>query len=80
MDLVSGARRVIVAMTYAARGKPKLVRECGLTLTSVRPVDLIVTELGVLRPTHDGLTVVELAEGVSLEQIHASTSARTRLS
>jgi len=80
MDLVSGAKQVIVAMTHTARGRPKLLRECSLPLTSVRPVDLIVTELGVLRPTPEGLKVLELAEGVSLEQLQASTSARTTLS
>src|SRR6201985_1993898 len=48
MDLVSGARRVIVAMQHAAKGKSKIVRKCGLPLTSARPVDLVVTDLAVL--------------------------------
>jgi acetate CoA/acetoacetate CoA-transferase beta subunit len=75
MDLVSGARRVIVAMTHTARGAPKLVRRCDLPLTSERPVDLIVTELSVLRPVERGLEVVELTEGFAPEDLRAVTTA-----
>jgi acetate CoA/acetoacetate CoA-transferase beta subunit len=48
MDLVTGAKRVIVAMQHSAKGKAKLVRTCNLPLTSIRPVDLLVTELAVI--------------------------------
>lgn len=76
MDLATGARRVIVAMTHEARGTAKLVRECTLPLTSERPVDLIVTELAVLRPDTGGLRVVEMMEGVSMYALEAVTDAR----
>ncbi len=76
MDLVTGAKRVIVAMTHTAKGIPKLVKVCTLPLTSVRRVDLIVTELAVIEPTDEGLVLQELAEGVTLEQVLDATEAR----
>jgi acetate CoA/acetoacetate CoA-transferase beta subunit len=76
MDLVSGARRVIVAMTHTAKGAPKIVEQCELPLTSVRPVNLIVTELAVIEPTQEGLFLHERGPGVSIEQILAATAAR----
>lgn len=76
MDLVSGARRVIVAMTHTARGVSKIVETCSLPMTSERRVDLVVTELAVLAPTVDGLVLQELAPGVSVDQVLAATAAR----
>jgi acetate CoA/acetoacetate CoA-transferase beta subunit len=75
MDLVSGARRVIVAMQHTARGKPKIVPKCTLPLTSTRRVTLIVTDLAVIEPTDGGLVLRERAPGVEIEEIVASTSA-----
>ncbi len=76
MDLVTGAKRVIVAMIHTAKGAPKIVRKCSLPLTSVRPIDLLVTELAVIKATSDGLLLQERAPGVTVEQIVAATGAR----
>jgi 3-oxoacid CoA-transferase B subunit len=76
MDLVTGARRVIVAMQHTARGRPKVVPACTLPLTSTRRVTLIVTDLAVIEPTKDGLILRERAPGVSVEEIRAATTAR----
>jgi acetate CoA/acetoacetate CoA-transferase beta subunit len=76
MDLVTGARRVIVAMTHTAKGKPKIVEACSLPLTSTRKVDLIVTEMAVIEPTAEGLILKELAPGVELEAVLRATGTR----
>jgi acetate CoA/acetoacetate CoA-transferase beta subunit len=75
MDLVSGAKRVVVAMQHSAKGKPKIVRRCNLPLTSVRPVDLVVTELAVISFAGGRPTLVETAPDVSVQQVLAATEA-----
>ena len=76
MDLVAGAKQVVVAMLHTAKGRPKIVPECSLPLTAARRVSLIVTEMAVIRPTEQGLVLLERGPGVSLDQIRAATSAR----
>ena len=75
MDLVTGAKEVIVAMTHTAKGEPKIVKRCSLPLTSVRRVSLIVTELAVIEPTDDGLLLKEIAEETTLEEVLRLTEA-----
>jgi acetate CoA/acetoacetate CoA-transferase beta subunit len=75
MDLVTGARRVIVAMQHTAKGKSKIVRQCSLPLTSVRPVDLLVTELAVIAFRGERPTLLETAPGVSVEDVLSATEA-----
>jgi acetate CoA/acetoacetate CoA-transferase beta subunit len=75
MDLVTGARRVIVAMQHAAKGKSKIVQRCSLPLTSSRPVDLVVTDLAVISFPGGRMTLLETAPGVSVAEVMAVTEA-----
>jgi acetate CoA/acetoacetate CoA-transferase beta subunit len=76
MDLVAGAKRVIVAMQHTAKGKPKIVKECSLPLTAIRPVDLVVTELAVIGFPGGRPTLMETAPGVSIKQVLEATEAK----
>jgi acetate CoA/acetoacetate CoA-transferase beta subunit len=75
MDLVTGAKRVIVAMQHTAKGKPKIVKQCSLPLTSLRRIDLLVTELAVIGFAGGRATLLETAPGVSVQEVVAATEA-----
>jgi acetate CoA/acetoacetate CoA-transferase beta subunit len=75
MDLVTGAKRVIVAMQHTAKGKPKIVKTCTLPLTAVRPIDLLVTELAVIAFPDGRATLLETGPGVSVSDVKAATEA-----
>lgn len=78
MDLVAGVKRVIVLMEHTAGGKPKLLKECALPLTGQRVVDMVVTDMAVFSIARRGptdLRLVELAPGVSLDELRAATEA-----
>lgn len=79
MDLVSGAKRVVVAMQHAARGQSKIVPDLTLPPTSARRVSLIVTDLATIEPTDDGLVLRERAPGVSVADVVAQTAAPLRI-
>jgi acetate CoA/acetoacetate CoA-transferase beta subunit len=75
MDLVTGAKRVIVAMQHTARGAPKIMKQCSLPVTSLRPVDLVVTELAVIAFRGGSATLLETGPGVPVAQVVAATEA-----
>jgi acetate CoA/acetoacetate CoA-transferase beta subunit len=75
MDLVTGAKRVVVAMQHTAKGKPKIVKECTLPLTSLRRIDMVVTDLAVITFPESGATLIETAPSVTPKQVIAATEA-----
>jgi acetate CoA/acetoacetate CoA-transferase beta subunit len=75
MDLVTGAARVIVAMQHTAKGKSKVVRRCDLPLTSMRAVDMVVTDLAVISFAGGRAVLAETAPGVSVSDVLAATEA-----
>ena len=75
MDLVTGAKRVVVAMQHTAKGKPKVLKVCTLPLTSARPVSMVVSEMGVIDFPDGKARLLETAPGVTVEQVVAATEA-----
>jgi 3-oxoacid CoA-transferase subunit B len=81
MDLVAGARRVIIAMEHATKdGQPKILKKCTLPLTGVKVVDTIVTEMAYIRVTPEGLLLEEIAPGLTVEDVQRATEAKLRVS
>jgi 3-oxoacid CoA-transferase subunit B len=81
MDLVAGARRVIIAMEHATKdGQPKILKKCTLPLTGVKVVDTIVTEMAYIRVTPEGLLLEEIAPGLTVEDVQMVTEAKLRVS
>ena len=77
MDLVAGVKKVLILMEHTAKdGQPKLLKECTLPLTGKSVVDMVITELGKFDITPDGVHVVEIAPGVTLDEIKSKTQAK----
>jgi len=79
MDLVTGAKRVVVAMQHTAKGAPKIKKKCSLPITSLRPVDLVVTELAVIAFGDGRATLLETAPGVSVREVVEATEAELEI-
>ena len=75
MDLVAGAKKVIVAMMHTQNGKPKILPQCTLPYTALGAVDMIVTEMGVMEVTPEGLMLTEIHPNFTIEQIREATGA-----
>lgn len=80
MDLVVGANKVIIAMVHTQKGKPKILKQCTLPLTAREEVDIIVTEMALMRVTDKGLVLEELGPGVTVEDVIAATDANLIIS
>ncbi|HEY8031183.1 MAG TPA: 3-oxoacid CoA-transferase subunit B [Methylocella sp.] len=81
MDLVAGVKRVVVVMEHTAKGKPKLLHKCTLPLTGTAVIDLVITDLAVfsIDKERGEMTLIELADGVTLDEIKAKTEANYKV-
>ena len=82
MDLVAGVKRVVVVMEHSAKDGPKLLKPCNLPLTGEKVVDMVVTDLAVFtidKHGKDGMALIELADGVTLDEVKAKTEAEFRV-
>src|SRR6202043_2159341 len=82
MDLVAGVKRVVVVMEHTAKGQPKLLHHCTLPLTGTTVIDLVITDLAVFtidKQGGGGMMLIELADGVSLDEIKDKTEASFRV-
>jgi 3-oxoacid CoA-transferase subunit B len=82
MDLVAGVKRVVVVMEHSAKDGAKLLKECNLPLTGEKVVDMVVTDLAVFtidKHGKDGMALIELADGVTLDEVKAKTEAEFRV-
>lgn len=75
MDLVTGAKKVIIAMEHTVKGNHKILKECNLPLTAAGKVDLIVTEMGVMEVTDKGLVLKEINPRFTVEEVQDATEA-----
>lgn len=80
MDLLVGAKKVIIAMMHTARGKKKILKKCTLPFTAVKEVDMIVTEMGVMHIIDAGIVLTEIAPDVTIEEIQDATEAKLIIS
>lgn len=79
MDLISGAKKVIVAMEHTAKGSPKILEKCTLPLTAKSQVDMIITEMCVIEVTENGLLLTEINPEFTIEEIQSQTEAKLLL-
>jgi acetate CoA/acetoacetate CoA-transferase beta subunit len=80
MDLLVGAKKVIVAMEHTAKGNPKILEKCTLPYTAVHCVDLIITEMGVMEVTKEGIVLKEINPEFTVEEVQAATGAKLIIS
>jgi acetate CoA/acetoacetate CoA-transferase beta subunit len=80
MDLVVGAKKVIIAMEHTAKGNHKILKECKLPLTAANEVNLIITEMGVIEVTQNGLFLMEINPNFTIEDVQKATEAELTIS